>query len=207
MPSLDDPRWPSLAGGYRTPYDPRPALRRLAENWHDEAAWTELWDELHHQADVGEGSYATIPALVEIGRQVPARGWNFYGLAAIVETERHANDNPPLPEWLVEEYRAAWRQLLQLALDELRTTNDPYVVKTALAAVALAKRETPLGMLLTFLERVRARRDPRRETRMERAVETGPQTTAEVRSRRSSERSLKLVSDLRIAPASREVLI
>ena len=107
---------------------------------------------MHHQSDVGEASYAAVPALVEMGRRVPARGWNFYGLLAIIEVERHAHDNPPLPAWLVEEYRAAWEQLLPLALDELRVTRDPYVVRTALTCVALAKGETPLGALLAGLD-------------------------------------------------------
>ena len=108
MPSFDDPRWASLAGGYRTPYDARPALRRLAVDWNDEGAWQELWGALHHQTDVGDASYAAIRALVEIGRHLPTRGWNFYGLLATIESERHAHDNPPIPVWLVEEYRAAW---------------------------------------------------------------------------------------------------
>jgi hypothetical protein len=152
MPSFDDSRWAGLSGGYRIPYDPRPALRRLEANWRDEAAWSELWNELHHQADVGEASYAAVPALVAIGRSVPERGWNFYGLVATIEAERHARDNPAIPNWLVDEYRSAWAELLSLALDELRTTRDPYVVQTALAVISLAKGLTKLGFLISDLD-------------------------------------------------------
>jgi hypothetical protein len=152
MPSLDDSRWSALAGDYRTLYDVRPLLKRLASNWQDDAAWTELWQELHHQADVGDASYAAVPVLVELGRCVPARGWNFYGLLATIETERHASDNPPMPEWLVSEYLTAWEQLLPLALEELQATSDPYVVQTALAVVALAKGDRRLGTLLSGLD-------------------------------------------------------
>jgi hypothetical protein len=152
MPSLDDPRWAGLNGGYRIPYDPRPALRQLEANWLDQSAWSELSQELHHQADVGEASYAAVPALVAIGRRVPERGWNFYGLLATIEAERHARDNPAIPNWLVDEYRSAWADLLSLALDDVRTTRDPYVVQTALAVISLAKGLTKLGFLILGLD-------------------------------------------------------
>jgi len=63
---LTDARWSMLAGGYRIPYDPRPALSKLAANFADKSAWDELWNELHHQGNVGEASYAAVTALVDI---------------------------------------------------------------------------------------------------------------------------------------------
>lgn len=59
---FDDIGWAGLLGGYRVPYDPRNALRRL-EGGDAEAAWQELWAELYHQGDVGEASYAAVPHL------------------------------------------------------------------------------------------------------------------------------------------------
>lgn len=152
MLGFDDPRWGALAGGYRFPYDPRPALRRLAADWRDEVAWAELWEDLHHQGDIGEASYAAVPALVDLARRVPERGWQFYALAATIETERHARRNPPLPGWLAPAYGRAWADLLSLALDELRSTADPLVVQSALAAVALAKGATGLGAMIAHLD-------------------------------------------------------
>ena len=54
MLNVDDIRWTKLAGGYRVPYDPRAALRKLASGTEVSEAWKELWQELHHQGDVGE---------------------------------------------------------------------------------------------------------------------------------------------------------
>ena len=65
----DDPRWRTLAGGYRTPYAPTPALARFESGTRLAETWDELWNELHHQGDVGEASYAAVPALVEIRRR------------------------------------------------------------------------------------------------------------------------------------------
>ena len=54
MLNVDDIRWTKLSGGYRVPYDPRAALRKLASGTEVSEAWKELWQELHHQGDVGE---------------------------------------------------------------------------------------------------------------------------------------------------------
>jgi hypothetical protein len=40
-------------GGYRTAFDPRPALQNLESNVRVKEAWQELWEGLHHQGDVG----------------------------------------------------------------------------------------------------------------------------------------------------------
>ena len=68
MLSFDDERWNYLTGGYKTQFDPRPSLRKL-ENQQDTAtAWEGLWEELHHQGNVGDASYAAVPELVRIHR-------------------------------------------------------------------------------------------------------------------------------------------
>ena len=58
---LSDPKWEGLEGGYRIPYDPRPVLSKLASGIEVDHAWDELWNELHHQGDVGEASFAQLP--------------------------------------------------------------------------------------------------------------------------------------------------
>src|SRR5262245_54589316 len=105
MIPLDDPRWAGLKGGYGVPYDASRALRRLERG---EDVWAELWQELHHQGDLGEASYASVPHLVRIARGLPRRGGNFYGLVSTIEIERHRKSNPALPGWLTERYQAAW---------------------------------------------------------------------------------------------------
>jgi len=149
----DDPRWKTLTGGYRRPYDSTPALRRLESQINPAESWTELWNELHHQGDVGEASYAAVPALVEIQKRNRSLGWNFYALVATIEIERHRASNPPVPDWLAASYRDAWRSLLSLALEDLGSTSDPLLVQSALAVVALAKGETKLGALVAHLDR------------------------------------------------------
>src|SRR6202166_34878 len=61
---IDDERWSHLTGGYKIPFDPRPPLAKLENQRDTKTAWQELGEELHHQGDVGDASYAAIPELV-----------------------------------------------------------------------------------------------------------------------------------------------
>jgi hypothetical protein len=122
MIPLDDPVWKNLNGGYQIPFDASSVLGRLEQG---EDVWDELWEELHHQGDVGEASYAAVPHLVRIGKQFASRDWQIYSLVSTIEIERHRKNNPSLPNWLEESYRAAWDQLLELALCDLQAVDDP----------------------------------------------------------------------------------
>ena len=150
MLSLTDPRWQQMKGGYRIPYDASPALRRLSSG---EDVWDELWENLHHQGDVGEASYAAVPQLTRICAGAAQRDWNLYALVATIEVERHRRSNPPIPEWLDLDYRQAWREIQRMALEDLSSASDPLTVRSALGAVALARKDLKLGALLTDLDR------------------------------------------------------
>jgi hypothetical protein len=140
-----------MQGGYRMPYDPRPAIAEVARAPLEQAAWDELWNELHHQGDVGEASYASVPLLVE-ACQSGARNENFYGLLATIEVERHRRSNPELPEWLAESYPRALLRARALALADLANAIDRHAARSAMAVVALASGDTELGALLAHLD-------------------------------------------------------
>ncbi|HUM11200.1 MAG TPA: hypothetical protein VLT82_09655 [Myxococcaceae bacterium] len=142
MLRLDDPRWKTLEGGYRVPYDASVPLGRLERG---EDVWKELWQELHHQGDVGEASYAAVPHLVRIASARVARDWNPYALASLIEIERHRSRNPPLPSWLAGSYAAAWEQLLSLGLGDVLVVKDLETFRSILGALALARGQLKLG--------------------------------------------------------------
>lgn len=145
MLSLDDPRWAEFEGGYRVPYDASEALRALRDG---EDVWDELWEELHHQGDLGIASYVAVPQLVQIAAEAAQRDWNFYGLLATIEVERHRKTNPPLPDWLAADYHAAWTRAALIAADDLRLHPDSDTLKTILSVLALSKGERKLGAML-----------------------------------------------------------
>jgi hypothetical protein len=150
---LTDPKWEALEGGYRIPYDPRPVLTKLASGIEVSDAWEELWNELHHQGDVGEASYAAVTALVDLYSSGRQPDWNFFSLSATIEIERHRKGNPPLPQWLSEDYQDAWRKLAELASAKLRVGEvDSDTLQSALAVLAISRGDLKLGAMINHLD-------------------------------------------------------
>jgi len=134
--SLDDDRWPKLAGGYRVPIDIRPLLSKL-KNESSPEVWDELWDELHHQGDVGEASYAAVPYLVAIYRERSKVDWNTYALVATIELARTQGANPGVPECFENDYRNALRELSDIGRLEIMQTTDAEASRAILSVIAL----------------------------------------------------------------------
>ncbi|SRR5216684_4927979 len=145
MLSLTDTIWRDLEGGYRVPYDASKALARMENG---ESVWEELWNELHHQGDVGIASYAAIPQIVRISEAQRRSDWNLYAFAATIEIERHCKNNPPLPDWLASSYKSAWECLVKLALSDLAGKPDEFTLRSALSVVAVGRGDIKLGAFL-----------------------------------------------------------
>ena len=150
MLHLDDPKWSELNGGYRKPYDARSLLRRFANAAEEMACWDEVWNELHHQDDIGEASYAVLPQFVRVyeGRH---RGYHLYAYAAMLEECRHTGDNPDVPGWLSESYRVAQVRLLGFAFDDVRTSPERLRLRAILAFIAGFCGSPGLAAVLTNL--------------------------------------------------------
>ena len=139
MLGLDDGRWGNLTGGYRTRFDPRPLLARLETEEDAAIAWHGLWNELHHQGDVGDASYAAIPHLVSIHRKRGVVDWNTYAIVAVIELARTERNNLELPKWLEEDYFRAIGELAEIGATEILHTKEPEAVRAILSVIALAK--------------------------------------------------------------------
>lgn len=113
MPNFADKRWKDLPGEFRTPFGPRPALSKLEPNVHVKQVWPELWEELHHQGDVGEVSYATVPHLLRIYRQRRMEDWNTFRLFAVIALARGRGKNPDVPKWLKKDHFHAIRERMR----------------------------------------------------------------------------------------------
>ncbi|HXC53842.1 MAG TPA: hypothetical protein VNU97_00970 [Rhizomicrobium sp.] len=142
---LNDPRWQTLEGGYREPYDPRDALRALEADSSAKEAWAELWDELHHQGDVGEASYAALPHIVRIHAASNKSHRDAYAIVAVIDGSRRNGRNPELPDYLRPSYEAAIQQLAKIGLHEIAGATDPALISSILAVIAIWKGHTALG--------------------------------------------------------------
>lgn len=154
MLSFDDQRWESLKAGYRVPIDLRPLLRRLETDEDTQPVWREIWQELHHQGDVGEGSFVAVPHLVRIHRQRNAVDWNTYAIAVTIELARGEDRNPDVPEWARQAYEDALYELGRIGLEELpRTTDDGETASSILAFLAVLHGARTYGrMMLEYSE-------------------------------------------------------
>ncbi len=139
MLSLNDKRWSDLDGGYRTRFDPRPLISALETDKDTKAAWHDLWENLHHQGDVGEASYAALPHLVRIYRQRGVLDWNIYAIVAVIELARERGKNPQVSEWLKEDYNRAIQELAGIGAVEVLQATDPEDIRAILSIIALSK--------------------------------------------------------------------
>lgn len=139
MLSLDDPRWTEMKGGYRVPFDPRLFIRNIENGIDTKASWGSLWDELHHQGDVDEASFAAIPQLVMLlGIQDQAL-WDTFALTSIIELARGNNGNPDVPEWLAAEYFESIRMLAEIGASAIQKITDAETVRAILSVIAISK--------------------------------------------------------------------
>lgn len=139
MLALDDGRWGNLMGGYRMKCDPRPLLANLQNGRDTEATWHKLWDNLHHQGDVGEASYAAVPHLVRIYRNHGAPDWNTYAIVAVIELARKKGNNPAVPKWIEDEYLSAIQELATIGAAEVLTVENPESLRAILGVIAIAE--------------------------------------------------------------------
>lgn len=119
MISLEDTRWSNMTGGYKMPFDPRPLLKRLETDSDTNEVWHELWEELHHQGDVGEASFAAVPFLVISYRRRRVLNWNTYAIVGIIELARKEGKNPDVPRWIEDDYFQAIRELAEIGATEV----------------------------------------------------------------------------------------
>jgi len=139
MISLEDPRWLDLTGGYRMPFDARPLIKRLDTDADTTEVWQELWNELHHQGDVGEASYAAVPFLVESYQKRRGLEWNTYAIVSIIELARKEGNNPEIPQWIADDYFHAIRILAEVGTSELLRAEDTDNIRAILSVIAISK--------------------------------------------------------------------
>jgi hypothetical protein len=149
MISLDDKRWNNLEGGYHLKYDASIPLIKLERGDSNvESIWSELWENLYHQGDIGVASYAAIPHLTRIVRERGLFDFNPVALTVAVELARGQGQNPDVPDWLEGDYQQALRDLIQYFLNNFDEKWDAYLLKSVLSLVAINKGSRDLGELI-----------------------------------------------------------
>lgn len=139
MLSFDDERWNNLTGGYKTPFDPRASLRKIEGQQDTVIAWEELWEELHHQGDVGVASYAAVPELVRIHRTGIVADWNLYAIVAVIELARTEPQNPEVPDWLRDDYFRSIQELAEMGTKNILSAEESETKRAILSVISIAR--------------------------------------------------------------------
>ena len=152
MIELNDPKWKTLNGGYRLPYDGSVRLLELEAGSNDtKEIWEEFWNELHHQGNVDIASYTVVPQLVRICVKRELLDWNIFALVAAIEECRVFGKNPQLPQWLESDYHSAIKKLAEFGAQNF-SKNWPKELTQAFLAVAAFSKGFPNSgrMLIEF---------------------------------------------------------
>lgn len=137
--NLNEIKWETLEGGYKIPYNASIPMRKLQAT-QDSAmtaqVFNELWENLHHQGDVGLASYYSVPQLVDICIEKKSFDWNYVGLCVIIEHCRLSEHNPKLPEEFKPYYFNSLMKLEEYLLLNFKQIKDPTSLRLSLALFA-----------------------------------------------------------------------
>lgn len=154
MLDLHDDKWATFEGGYRIPYNasvPLLKLEKAADPDTIGSIFDELWNELHHQGDVGLASYMSVPHLIRISADKNLTKYGVFSLIAIIEIQRH-KDNPSIPKIYESGYLTAIGTLPELAKTALTEKWDLDIAAGVLSAIAISKGLIPLANAILNLD-------------------------------------------------------
>ena len=151
---LDDKIWSKLDGAHKTPYNASSALRKLkVATRPDEfsSVFSDLWENLHHQGDLGLASYLSIPQLVSICIEKRSLDWNFIGLCVVIENCRLAGNNPELPAEFENLYFDSLANFEKYLLLNFKNLHDRNALRLSLALFAILNGQPELGKAIEIL--------------------------------------------------------
>lgn len=159
MKDLNDSNWAQLKGGYRLPFDASVPLKQLKSSDQPRPdIWEQLWENLYHQGDVDEASYAALPHLIRI---YEGKGWLDYNIVfffAKVEEARREAKNPPLPGWVADDYQKSLLHLVRYAAGRIGDQWDYSTLQGFLLFLSILQGRSDLSLLIDFVEEGEAKR-------------------------------------------------
>lgn len=134
-------------------YDASAPLSKLERGDADpEAVWSELWEELYHQGDIGVASFAAVTHIARITREKGILSFHPFGLVVAIDLARGRGNNPDVPDWLKNDYGQALRDLARYACQHLDTEWDAETLTTILGLIAVVKGNRDLAELITEVD-------------------------------------------------------
>ena len=114
-------------------------LRQLLQEPDSDFLWSALAEELYHQGDVGEASYAAVSFIVYNCLPSGEPNRKLLALVGWIEIARNSPGNPSVPEWLEHDYFAAIERLAIFSIAQLTQQNSSEQLRGMLGIIALWK--------------------------------------------------------------------
>ena len=152
---LNDKIWDQLDGGYKIPYNASISLQILKKAVRSnefKVPFDDLWENLHHQGDVGLASYLAVPQIISICIDKHSLDWNFIGLCVLIENCRIAGNNPELPPEFESDYFDSLAKFENYLLLNLKQIQDHTAFRLALALFAILNDQPGLGKAIEILD-------------------------------------------------------
>jgi hypothetical protein len=152
---LADKIWYHLDGGYKIRYNASIALRKLKEASRPDdfkGPFLDLWENLHHQGDVGLASYLAVPHIISICIEKKSFDWNFIGLCVTIENCRLNEHNPELPSEFENLYFDSLRLFEKYLLENFKNLHDRTALRLSLALFATLNGQPDLGKAIELLD-------------------------------------------------------
>jgi|JI10StandDraft_1071094.scaffolds.fasta_scaffold81402_2 hypothetical protein len=152
MLDITEYQWNNMNGGYKTPYNPNHIFDLLSKDISSVEAWDLIWENLHHQGDIGEASYAIIPKLVDLYKKSNSTDWQVYSYVSLIIQESHRNSNPKTPDWLKEDFSTALANLFEMALSDLKISDHDAWTSAIVGFVLMYKGLIKQGTIVSSLD-------------------------------------------------------
>ena len=152
---LDDRNWGLFEGGYRIPYDASRPLRKLRDAVNSkerQEIFDELWENLHHQGNVGVASYLALPHLIDICIESKSLDWHFIRLCVTIENCRLNGKNPELPIQYDDLYFSSLTKFEKYLSGNLKNMNDRTAFRLTLSLLATVNGQPRLGKAIENLD-------------------------------------------------------
>lgn len=149
MKDLEDKIWTTLNGGYKTLFNPVRIIKALEVDPSSSEAWGSIWENLHHQGDIGEASYAIVPYLIDIYQRNKFSDWQIYSFVSLIMVESNRKTNPSLPKWIEADYSKSLSILYEIAIEDLRKAKDELLIRLIIGFITLYKGLIKYGALIS----------------------------------------------------------
>jgi len=151
MITIEELNKKELYGGYGVKCDAARLVSAVLTEPEKSDSWNEFWQELYHQADIGDASLAVIPILVQGLIEKNYRAEHLWAYVSSIEIVKGRRNNPDVPEWLSIAYSEAIKNLEVYSYQVASKISNSEILRYLFGFLLLCKGDFLYGRALAEL--------------------------------------------------------